>query len=394
MAYYYKWKSNNQKLKLEPIDNKLKREKNTFKVKDVVGLTDELNDRSNSGWHENIAHYIANNIYFELNKRPKHAQIELRLLLSDEDIQRLLDGGHCGDISAPGVFDERRLNPIFAVKLLNEDYFHVTDGQHTLAVIAGLARKGRLKIDGNIIESKDWLSVKVDVMYVESDSLSFARKHFLYINGEGKKPIEEYDNHAVNTLCVRLDSDTDPDSIKAEELQSIAEEYGITTLPKNHPQAEEPNAVTHISGMNKMTADAWRFLCANHEKYWSSEKVDNAEFGLFGGLYEHCTKPKSGIRTDTKAFIEFVRDFNATVKEVFVNPNGLKEATTEAYKKYSLQTVKYEKSPDKTVALALILKIYKMAGGTHTVPGIVMAHAQDGYDVTDFLSEEIKAKLP
>jgi hypothetical protein len=199
MAYFYKWKNNSQKRKLVPIDNKLKREKNTFKVKDVVGLAKELNDPSNTGWHDNIAHYTANNIYFELNKRPKHDQIELRLLLSDEDIQRLLDGGHCADISAPGVFDERRLNPIFAVKLPNEDYFHVTDGQHTLAVIAGLALAGRLKLNGKIIESKDWLSVKVDVMYVESDSLSFARKHFLYINGEGKKPIEEYDTHAVNT---------------------------------------------------------------------------------------------------------------------------------------------------------------------------------------------------
>jgi hypothetical protein len=113
MSYYYKWKSNNQKRKLVPIDNKLKREKNTFMVKDVVGLVKELNDPTNKGWHDNIAHYSANDIYFELNKRPKHAQIVLKLLLSDEDIQRLLDGGHCADISAPGVFYESRLNTIF-----------------------------------------------------------------------------------------------------------------------------------------------------------------------------------------------------------------------------------------------------------------------------------------
>jgi hypothetical protein len=394
MAYFYKWVSNKQKLKLTPIDNKLKREKNEFKVKTVVELTDELNDPSNSGWHQNIAHYATNDIYFELNNRAEHAQVELRWLLSDEDIQRLLDGGHCANISAPSVFDARRLNPIFAVKLPNEDYFHVTDGQHTLAVIAGLARAGRLMLDGKIIAPEDWLSVKVDVMYVKSDSLSFARKHFLYINGKGKKPIDDYDTHAVNTLCVRLDSDTDPEAIKAEELQSIAEDCEITPLPKNHSQAEEPNAVTHISGMNQLTADAWKFLCENHQTYWSSEKVDNAEFGLFAGLYEHCTKPKAGIRTDTKQFAEFIRDFNATVKQVFVNPNGLKEAVTEAYKKYSLQVLKTEKSPDKTVALAVVLKIYKKAGGTHIIPGIANSHAQDGYDVIDFLSDEIKAKLP
>ena len=164
MIYYFKWKSNRQKRKLIPIDNKLKREKNKFKVKNVVGLTDELNDPSNSGWHDNIAHYTANNIYFDLNKRPTHGQIELEFLLSDEDIQRLLDGGHCANISAPGVFDERRLNPIFAVKLPNEKHYHVTDGQHTLAVIAGLARAGRLKIGDEIIDPKDWLKVKVDVM--------------------------------------------------------------------------------------------------------------------------------------------------------------------------------------------------------------------------------------
>jgi len=394
MAYYFKWTENKQQVKLNPLDNKLKREKHKFKVKDVSALTAELNAPANSGWHKNLAYYSANNIYFDLEKRPKYDQIALRYLLSDEDIQRLLDGAHCADISAPGVFDERRLNPIFAVKLINEKYYHVTDGQHTLAVIAGFALAGKLKLGNKILDPKDWLSVKVDVMYVESNSLSFARKHFLYINGKGKKPIEDYDTHAVNTLCVRLDSDTAPDSIKAEELQSIAEDHGITTLPKNHPQAEEPNAVTHISGMNKLTADAWKFLCENHEKYWPREKVDNAEFGLFAGLYEHCSKNKSGIRIDTKEFSAFIRDFNATVKQVFVNPNGLKEAATEAYKKYSLQTVKYEKTPDKTVALAIVLKIYQKAGGKHAVPGIAMAHAQDGYDVIDFLSDEIKAKLP
>jgi hypothetical protein len=79
---------------------------------------------------------------------------------------------------------------------------------------------------------------------------------------------------------------------------------------------------------------------------------------------------------------------------VFVNPNGLKEAATEAYKKYALETIKIEKGPDKTVALSIILKIYQKAGGTHTVPGIVKSHAQDGHDVIDFLSDEIKAKLP
>ena len=288
----------------------------------------------------------------------------------------------------------RRLNPIFAVKLPNDKNYHVTDGQHTLAVIAGMARAGLLKLNGKAIDSKDWLSVKVDVMYVESDSLSFARKHFLYINGKGKKPIDDYDTHAVNTLCVRLDNDTDPDAIKAEELQTIAEDNNITTLSKTHPQSEEPNTVTHISGMNGMSADAWLFMCENHKKYWSSEKMDNAEFGLFGGLYEHCTNKKANIKINTKAFDTFVRDFNATIKEVFVNPNGLKEAATTAYKKYALETIKIEKGPDKTVALAIVLKIYQKAGGTHTVPGIVKSHAQDGHDVIDFLSDEIKAKLP
>jgi len=394
MAYLYKWVKNKQKIKSTPVDNKLARTKGNFKVKNVTQLVDELNDIQNAGWHANIAHYVANNIYFDLDKKPKHDEIELRLLLSDEDIQRLLDGGHCGNISTPGVFDERRLNPIFAVKLPGDKHYHVTDGQHTLAVIAGMARAGLLKIGGKVIDPKDWLSVKVDVMYVESKSLSFARKHFLYINGKGKKPIEDYDTHAVNTLCVRLDNDTDPEAIKAEELQSIAEEHNITPLSKTHPQAEEPNTVTHISGMNSMSANAWKFMCENHEKYWSSEKMDNAEFGLFGGLYDHCTSKKANINIKTKAFAEFVRDFNATVKAVFVNPNGLKEAATDAYKKYSLETIKYEKSPDKTVALSIVLKIYKMADGKHVVPGVASSHAQDGHDVIDFLSDEIKAKLP
>jgi hypothetical protein len=394
MVFFYKWVKNKQKVKTTVVDNKLQRAPGTFKVKDVPQLVDELNDPQNTGWKENLDHYSANNIYFDLANKPKHAEVELQWLLSDEDIQRLLDGGHCANISAPGVFDPRRLNPIFAVKRPGEKHYHVTDGQHTLAVIAGLARAGRLKLNGKVIDPKDWLSVKVDVMYVESKTLSFARKHFLYINGKGKKPIEDYDTHAVHTLCVRLDNDTDPESVAAEERQAIAEEFGITTLPKNHTQAEEPNTVTHISGMNGTSMEAWRFMCENHAKYWSSEKLDNSEFGLFAGLYDQCTKGKAKIPTDTKAFGTFVRDLNATIKAVFVTPNGLKEATTEAYKKYALEVLQHEKTPDKTVALSIVLKIYQKAGGTHTVPGIVKSHAQDGYDVIDFLSDEIKAKLP
>lgn len=118
MAYFYKWVKNKQKVKSTPVDNKLARTQGNFKVKNVTQLVDELNDIQNAGWHANIAHYKANNLYFDLAKKPKHDEIELRWLLSDEDIQRLLDGGHCGNISAPGVFDERRLNPILQLSCL------------------------------------------------------------------------------------------------------------------------------------------------------------------------------------------------------------------------------------------------------------------------------------
>lgn len=362
------------------VNNKLARKAGEFYVKTVAERLEEANKPSNQGLHDAIEDYYKRGTTFSLKKLPKHAKVKLKNILIDEDIQRELDEIHVMHIVQG--FDERRVNPIFAVKFPDEDFYHCTDGQHTVVSLAKLAQAGLI----DEVDEAEWEEMEVDVLYVETTDRSFAREHFAFINGVGKKKIDEYDNHKQRVLSYRLDGNTsNQEYALAAEKQIVCEAHNV--FPISDSDTENlgiPGTLTHLAAIKTMKPDVLKFIVKNHNKYWQDEVVDAAEFSFNKHLYN-----KAKVPVDDPEFVEFLDNLNSIIKEFFTNPGQLSTVVKDAYASYSKDVYGTSKSVHDTAVLNIVLKIYEKLGGTYPLPDTVLSHCEAGKDLYDYLPSNI-----
>ncbi len=366
------------------VNNQLARKPGEFYVKTVAERLEQVNHPNNQGLHDAIENYYKKGTTFSLKDLPKHAKAKLKFFLIDEDIQREADEVHVMHIVQG--FDPRRVNPIFAVKFPGEDHYHCTDVQHTLISLAKLAQAGLI----DEVDESEWEEMEVDVLYVETTDRSFAREHFAFINGVGKKKIDEYDNHKQRVLSYRLDGNTtNQEYALAAEKQTICEENDV--YPINKEDEENlgiPGTLTHLAAIKTMKPEILKFIVKNHNKFWKDEVVDAAEFSFNKHLYN-----KAQVPVDNPEFVKFLTDLNAIIKELFTNPSQLSTVVNEAYASYSKTVYGTSKSVHDTALLNIVLKIYQRLGGTYPVPDTVLSHSEAGHDLYNFLPANIRDKV-
>jgi hypothetical protein len=365
------------------VNNKLARKEGEFYVKTVAERLEEVNHPNNQGLHDAVEDYYKKGITFSLKNLPKHKKVKLKDILIDEDIQREIDEVHVMHIVQG--FDERRVNPIFAVKFPEEDTYHCTDGQHTVVSLAKLAQAGLI----DEIDENDWEEMEVDVLYVETTDRAFAREHFAFINGVGKKKVDEYDNHKQRVLSYRLDGNTNQEYALAAEKQTICEENNVFPIGKDDEEnLGIPGTLTHLAAIKTMKPDVLKFIAKNHNKFWKDEVVDAAEFSFNKHLYN-----KAQVPVDDEKFVQFLTDLNAIIKGLFTNPSQLSTVVSDAYAAYSKTVYGTTKSVHDTALLNVVLKIYQKLGGTYPVPDIVLSHTEAGHDLYNFLPASVKERV-
>jgi hypothetical protein len=382
LQFPIKWTSS----KVKPgrkVNNQLARKPGEYYIKTISERLEEVNALSNQGLHDAVENYYKIGKTFSQSELPKHIKVALKFILIDEDIQRELDSIHVMHIVQD--FDPRRVNPIFAVKFPNEKHYHCTDGQHTLVALAKLAQSGLI----DEVDPEDWEEMEVDLFYVETADRSFAREHFAFINGVGKKKIDEYDHHKQRVLSKRLDNNSNTVYTLAEEKQTICENNGV--YPISDADKENlgiPGTLTHLNAIKTMKPDVLRFIVKNHNNYWQNEVVDAAEFSFNKHLFNKAKEP-----VDSPDFVEFLDNLNAIIKELFTNPGQLSSVVSEAYKSYSKDVFGEKKSVHDTALLNVVLKIYERLGGTYPLPDTVLSHKEAGKDLYDYLPEDIKKRV-
>lgn len=365
------------------VNNKLARKEGEFYVKTVAERLEEVNHPNNQGLHDAVEDYYKKGITFSLKNLPKHRKVKLKDILIDEDIQREIDEVHVMHIVQG--FDERRVNPIFAVKFPEEDTYHCTDGQHTVVSLAKLAQAGLI----DEIDESDWEEMEVDVLYVETTDRAFAREHFAFINGVGKKKVDEYDNHKQRVLSYRLDGNTNQEYALAAEKQTICEENNVFPIGKEDEEnLGIPGTLTHLAAIKTMKPEILKFIAKNHNKFWKDEVVDAAEFSFNKHLYN-----KAQVPVDDEKFVQFLTDLNAIIKGLFTNPSQLSTVVSDAYAAYSKTVYGTTKSVHDTALLNVVLKIYQKLGGTYPVPDIVLSHTEAGHDLYNFLPASVKDRV-
>ena len=365
------------------VNNKLARKEGEFYVKTVAERLEEVNHPNNQGLHDAVEDYYKKGITFSLKNLPKHRKVKLKDILIDEDIQREIDEVHVMHIVQG--FDARRVNPIFAVKFPEEDTYHCTDGQHTVVSLAKLAQAGLI----DEIDESDWEEMEVDVLYVETTDRAFAREHFAFINGVGKKKVDEYDNHKQRVLSYRLDGNTNQEYALAAEKQTICEENNVFPIGKEDEEnLGIPGTLTHLAAIKTMKPEILKFIAKNHNKFWKDEVVDAAEFSFNKHLYN-----KAQVPVDDEKFVQFLTDLNAIIKGLFTNPSQLSTVVSDAYAAYSKTVYGTTKSVHDTALLNVVLKIYQKLGGTYPVPDIVLSHTEAGHDLYNFLPASVKDRV-
>lgn len=365
------------------VNNKLSRTSGEFYVKTVADRLEELNKPSNQGLHDAIDDFVKKGKTFSLKKTPKDAKVKIKDILIDEDIQREMDEVHIMHIVKE--FVEERVNPCFAVKLPGDNFYHCTDGQHTIISLAKLAQAGRI----DEVDPEEWQEMEVDVRYVETTDRAFAREHFAFINGVGKKKISEYDFHKQRVLSYRLDNNNAIEYALAAEKQTICENENV--YPISDEDLENlgiAGTLTHMAAIKSMKPDVLKFLVKNHNKYWAGEVVDAAEFSFNKHLFN-----KAKVPVDNPDFVLFLDHLNSIIKEFFTNPAQLLTTVSEAYKFYSKDAYGDSKSLHDTAILNVVLKIYVKLGGTYPVPDIILSHCESGKDLYDYLPSDLIKKV-
>ncbi len=363
--------------------NQLDRDPNEFYVKTIADRLKEVNKPNNQGIHDTVEDYYKLGTSFSITQLPQHKMVPIKNILIDEDIQREMDTMHITNILKG--FDPRRVNPIFAVKEPGKEIYHCTDGQHTVVTLAKLAQADLI----DEVEHEDWDDFEVDVLYVETDDRSFAREHFAFINGVGKKKIDEYDNHKQRVLSYRLDNNNKTEYALSADKQAICEEADVYPIKADDQQNSGiPGTLTHLNAIKTIKPECLKFIVNNHNTFWKTEVVDSAEFSFNKILFQKATVP-----VDSKEYVEFLHNLNAIIKTFFTNPAQLRTVVSDAYAAYSKDVFGATKSVHDTAVLNIVLKIYVKLGGTFNVPDTVLSHKDNGKDLYDYISPSIKKKI-
>lgn len=292
------------------------------------------------------------------SQMPTLERIPILYLFTALAVQRKIDWEHLFRIIV--MWDSRRPATVNVIRLPGTDTYYITDGQHTVLAIAIRAMLGLF----DDVDPKDWKNVLVNCQVVETSDFSFAREHFLGINGEDKLPVLPFDTHKIHVFGNRLDNSKQEKYVMSNRKQVAFEEYNLIPVHPESPDRFKAGAVVHTNLIKKLDVEDIKFFGENHNTYWPQEPLDSMEMLPFQELRKKLIK--EGVDFSTSEFKEFMRDLNSLVKEVAGGWAEFKNLTQQVYPLY------YKKAfgdlpagCPKDASLVLLMQLYQKAGGTY-----------------------------
>jgi len=295
------------------------------------------------------------------DQMPVLAKVAIRHLLTALAVQRKIDWDHL--IKIVTNWDSRRPATINVIKLPKKDIYYITDGQHTVMAIAIRAMLGMFPD----VDPDSWLDLEVNCQVVETSDFSFAREHFLGINGADKLAISPYDIHKIHVFSKRLDSpnkETQEVYEMANNRQTALELYNLIPVHHDSPERFKPGALVHCNKITNLSVADIHFLGENHNTYWPQEPLDAMEMIPLQNLRKKLEA--AGADFNTLEFKEFMRDLNALIKEVAGGWAEFKNLTQQVYPAYYYKAYN-DKAPSvpNDASIVLLMQLYVAAGGKY-----------------------------
>jgi hypothetical protein len=299
------------------------------------------------------------------NKLPYYQEITLRELLSALAVQRPVNNGHIKKILEG--YDEKKVQyvNVLKIKYKNKYYYYIIDGQHTAVTYGVLAKWGYYEADG--ITADNWIDVKVKCQVVEFHNFTFAREHFLGINGGDKLKLVYFDKWKNYVLSKRQDN---PDTITKDlyedafAKQVIMESYNITPVHEQDDEnIDKPGAFVRVDLLKDLTDEEMHWWCQLHQWNWDYRCVDSFEVLPMVNLRRKIKGAKS---LSNKQLKEFVITLGNTIRNTVGSPAEFRRLAESTYKEWFKTANPDEKVPSTPadVSLALLLQIYYEHGGT------------------------------
>ena len=382
---------------LRNIIHRLQRTKGQYSEVSIEDRLNQLIDPTNKSWHALVKVMKERGIKYSRALRVVFAYVKLRYIFIDDDIQRELNIPHVLKIANLDKFAVPLMAPIQGIKEVGNWRFHSTNSQHTVVLEAALAHGGFWDgFDG------DWRDLEVPFLYIETDDRYFARQQFDVFNGKGAKKLSPYDNHRKEVLFYRLDGSMDTEHKQSDELQTICEDNGYEPLSDdNDDNTGHPKVINHVSAMRKYKEKPkhWEFILKTHSEYWPNMQIDGMEIDLYGFMYEYF-KVKMKVNVYSKEFIkDFLGPFHAIIQNLFITPKILSSESANTFTRWYATSwdVAVKDAQSKIEAQAsfvLLMKIYRILGGTHPLPDIVDLYDNNrAKDLTEHLSNTIKQTI-
>lgn len=326
----------------------------------VVDLLDRVETLERSHhWKRLIKQWQEQGKVLDPDLLPKVARMGLGKLDIANDIQRQLDAKHCATtIADPARFMEQLVQSLNCVVTSDGKWLSI-DGQHTATVLASLIRAGLVKG----VDADNWRDFEVNVLYVETDDLAFARKAFGILNGKGKKQQSAYSDLRTGVYVVRIDKNTDDEEdVAIERKVAIAEKYDCYPVEINSSLNKHPGTFANVGIFKARSDEVIEESCKWHNTYFHQDSIHVSLFFMFDELAKNKAK-----LTD-----KFLRELAGLIQNIFVDLDGYAGAVKEAFKKFTKKQYG-EAMPWRDEAYMIGLsQLYKELGGTERVPQFLL----------------------
>ena len=349
------------KFNYEPIQRRLNPMSKINPLKRGSGKTVNLQDRvdtlgKSAAWKKTIKSWNAQSKEFDLSRLPMVSMEALGILDIDEDIQRALDDKHCANkIGNPDVFDPALLQPVVCIKTSKGKFISI-DAQHTVSTIAGL-------IEAGVVPGvSDWKTFKYPFTYIETDSLSYARKAFGILNGKGKKKQSAYQQLRNSVFVIRIDKDhSDPEDVDLEKKVSIAEKHNCFPVDEGSDLAKYPGTFSNIATFKTLNDEELEEACKWHDTYFHCDPLHVSVFFIFRDL---CRSFKSAKISITPKLLE---ELAALVQNLFINMPQYQESVTEAHRRWTVNRYGFQDNWSDDAYVCALIQLYQHFGGKEKV---------------------------
>lgn len=239
------------------------------------------------------------------------------------------------------------------------------------------------------IDPNDFLDIEINCQVVETNDFSFAREHFLGINGDDKLPILPWDRHKIEVFGARLDNSSQEQYLMADRRQSMFEKHNLIPVHPESVDRFKPGAVIDVNLIKKLDVEDIKFIGENHSTYWPQEPVDAMEMLPLQDLRKRLLK--EGADFNKAEFKQFMDDLNGLVKEIAGGFPEFKNLTQQVYPEYYFKA--FGEKPTgcpRDASLVLLMQLYQKAGGKYQyVPkSLTSRYCENGKTMFQCLSKE------